>query len=77
VGLDVYSEGGLMLRNDEYVQNGGNLCPYCHGEGITSSSAEFDGRDCWRPAKCDSCGAEWNDLYELVSYELVSYEAKA
>lgn len=58
------------MTNKEYVAKCGNECPFCGGSEIQSSSPEFDGSSCWREAQCDSCGAEWQDIYELVGYEV-------
>jgi len=60
----------VKLTRDQvlnYVASAGNKCPVCEAENISSrGNFQTDSLDAWRSASCDSCGAEWDDLYLLV-----------
>jgi hypothetical protein len=49
-----------------YLENGGNKCPYCGSENISGGHFETDSNEAWQPVSCDDCGREWSDLYRLV-----------
>jgi len=58
-----------MISIEEYLQNGGDICPECQAEDVTAKMMEVDGMTAWQPVYCKECGAEWTDVYELQSYE--------
>lgn len=54
------------------------FCPFCdkgatdHGFDLVAGSPENLGVDMIiQPVTCGLCGAEWNDIFELTSYEKV------
>jgi hypothetical protein len=57
---------------DMYLKNP-NFCPFCHQHRCLSAShPENLGDDVIiQPVTCGSCDAEWNDIFELTSYERV------
>ena len=54
------------------------FCPFCNegeaysGVNLEAGSPENLGDDMIiQPVTCSSCNAEWNDIFELTSYEKV------
>ena len=58
------------MRNDNTHYNP-NLCPNCGSEDSTGHQASFDSNYAWRSITCDTCDAEWRDLYTLTGYEAI------
>jgi transposase-like protein len=59
-----------MLSDEQkqtYIGGGGVYCPYCHSHNITALI--FDGEGMCQPVRCEDCGKEWNDIYQLVDIE--------
>ena len=48
-----------------------NFCPYCEHPVIEAGEFDVEGRIAWQSVLCRRCGAEWNDVYELVAVEKV------
>ena len=48
-----------------------NFCPYCEHPVIEADHFDVEGRIAWQSVLCRRCGAEWNDVYELVAVEKV------
>ncbi|SVE31249.1 uncharacterized protein METZ01_LOCUS484103 [marine metagenome] len=48
-----------------------NFCPYCEHPVIEAVEFDVEGRVAWQSVLCRRCGAEWNDVYELVAVEKV------
>ena len=60
---------GQLLTSEDYVALFGNSCPACLSEKVRSTEQiQQDGPLCWQSCKCDDCGQEWDDHYELVGY---------
>jgi predicted Zn-ribbon and HTH transcriptional regulator len=53
-----------------YVKNP-DFCPYCEQPVIEADRFDVEGRIAWQAVRCNECGAEWNDVYELVAVEKV------
>lgn len=55
-------------QKEEYLENFGGMCPYCHHRCLTTINdiePDDDGsQKQW--IKCDDCGKCWEDIYELV-----------
>lgn len=51
----------------KYARNS-NRCPFCGGE-IEAGDLDADGPTAWSDVRCLNCGAEWQDVYELVAVE--------
>ena len=49
-----------------YVEQGGNHCPYCNDEDIQSGSFDVEGPNAYQEVMCNKCGAGWQDHYKLV-----------
>lgn len=50
-----------------YIEGGSNKCLSCGSTSIEGTSAKVDSHSAWQPIACNDCGAEWNDVYKLVS----------
>jgi hypothetical protein len=47
-------------------------CPVCRSTDIEGYAVEIDAGMAWQPVGCLSCGAAWNDVYQLAGFsELV------
>jgi formate dehydrogenase maturation protein FdhE len=46
-----------------------NFCPYCGADVIEAERFDVEGRVAWQAVRCNTCEAEWNDVYELVAVE--------
>ncbi len=51
-----------------YLENFGNMCPYCHYRSPTTiGDIEEDDDGAQKQwLTCDDCGKCWEDIYELV-----------
>ena len=61
------------MDDEEYVENCGNLCPFCQGddEGIISTDMpNVDSGVIWQSIKCLDCNEEWIDTYVLTGFIL-------
>ena len=48
-----------------------NFCPYCEDHEIEATRFDVEGRIAWQWVRCDTCGAEWHDIFELRAIEKV------
>tara|TARA_B100000678_G_C17751542_1_gene319026 strand:+ start:180 stop:437 length:258 start_codon:yes stop_codon:yes gene_type:complete len=48
-----------------------NFCPYCEDHEIEATRFDVEGRIAWQWVRCDTCGAEWHDIFELRAIERV------
>jgi hypothetical protein len=53
-----------------YIDEGGSRCLKCHDNDIDGWHVEVDAGGAWQHIVCNNCGAEWNDIYELVDVEV-------
>jgi len=60
-----------VMTNEEYIEAGGLLCPYCRSNGITGQGFDGEGRSVWSEIHCINCGADWMDLYTLTGFEKI------
>jgi predicted RNA-binding Zn-ribbon protein involved in translation (DUF1610 family) len=58
------------LTDEQYVATKGMYCPNCgvKGDLRSTSDTQQDDTYIYQDVKCDACGAEYNDRYELVGY---------
>lgn len=59
-----------MMHKKEYVTNEGNQCPRCGSENIGKGPIEADAGNAVQSSWCTDCQCQWNDIYELTSYEV-------
>lgn len=62
------SEREAVLTEAEYVAKGGCHCPNCHSSKITAGSSTIDGATAYFSVSCETCNAEWTDVYHLAGY---------
>ena len=55
-----------MKTGKEYIESGGNLCPYCESENITGGHGEFDYDIAWRNVSCRDCGESWTEEFTMT-----------
>ena len=69
--VDELREALTALPNHEdYIQNP-HFCPFCEHPVIEATRFDCEGRVAWQWVRCDKCGAEWHDIFELVAIEKV------
>jgi hypothetical protein len=59
---------GVPMTQAQFVNFGGNKCPYCGSTELTASGLEADGDQVWDETECDSCGASWTTTYGVNGY---------
>jgi hypothetical protein len=53
-------------KEKEYVDGGGNRCPYCNSPDITGAGTlQQDSNIAWGDVSCNACHKVWEDRYEL------------
>jgi transcription elongation factor Elf1 len=50
----------------EYLERGGQHCPYCHGTDISGGTLDAEWNEAWAKVTCNGCGRTWQDEYKLV-----------
>ena len=57
----------------KYLRTGGNYCPFCGSDQISSDpvAVPSDDSESFALVKCTACKKQWKDLYKLVSIEEV------
>ena len=60
----------IPLTNEEYVEEAGEVCPYCKMENCLEStgSPEISGVYCWLNVECTECHKQWIEEYKLSGY---------
>lgn len=61
----------------EYIDHGGNKCPFCGTWDMSVSEGFFEGGNAWQDVVCNSCGAIWVDVYSLVTIEEKTFEGSS
>lgn len=46
-------------------------CPFCGHESIEATKTDAFENMMYQWVRCDACGTEWHDVYELVDFEEV------
>jgi hypothetical protein len=49
----------------DYIDGGGNRCPFCGSDNIEGGDREADGGIVSWSVLCLDCSAYWHDLYKL------------
>jgi transposase-like protein len=58
-----------MLTEEEYIDNGGVLCPYCKSKDIEAvGPVDLDGSYGVQRVVCSECEKEWSDCYTLTGF---------
>ncbi len=59
-----------IIRDQAYISNQGDYCPYCLSKNITrNGNATISGGSIKIPKRCITCDYEWRDHYTLIGYE--------
>ena len=61
-----------QMTQEEYVSNGGLVCPYCWAgeeEEALHIDGSFDYEARCVEVHCENCGEEWWERYQLIGYE--------
>lgn len=58
----------MAKTQNEYVADGGNLCPHCGTWDITGGEVEIAVGSATQEVHCNECDAEWVDHYKLTGY---------
>lgn len=53
-------------QKKEYVENGGQHCPYCGSTAIEGGKFDAEWKEAWSEVSCPDCGRTWQDEYRLV-----------
>ncbi len=56
------------LSDAEYVAKQGQCCPACGQSEIEGGSVPIEGTTAVQTVTCNSCDAEWTDVYRLQGY---------
>ena len=57
------------FNKEEYLKEGGSICPYCGSNNITASRLQADVDYAWGTVTCEDCGEIWTDHYTLTDVE--------
>ncbi len=58
------------MTDKEYVEKGGNECPYCSSQYIKVVSDIQTNLHCaWNDVVCEGCGKEWQDIYTFTGFQ--------
>ncbi|KWU23444.1 glyoxalase superfamily protein [Burkholderia cenocepacia] len=63
---------GPMTTEQYLGHDAPNCCPVCGSSDIQGESVSIEGRQAVQECSCSDCDAEWEDRYELASYNLIS-----
>ena len=61
-----------VLTPSEYVGKFGLQCPCCTSTDIEGGEVNIDAGTATQEVGCNSCGASWQDVYNLASYDNVA-----
>ena len=53
----------------QYIEDGGEYCPYCQSLNILGGAQEITRGDVYHSIVCGDCKKEWTDIYELAYAE--------
>ena len=56
------------ITDKEYVEKGGNCCPFCGSDEIEGGSCDFEGSTVTVEVGCLVCDEEWDDVYSLTGF---------
>jgi hypothetical protein len=54
---------------NEYINHGGNKCPFCGAWNITAGDSTFEAAEAWQDVHCEECGKDWVDVFKMVGVE--------
>jgi hypothetical protein len=57
------------MSQQEYLQHGGNKCPFCQSDKLDAELFDSETLLAWRQIQCMTCQNWWVDLYTLTGFE--------
>ncbi len=63
-----------MLTNEAYIENGGRHCPECGKPELIADTPELHETNVFVNVRCDACGLQFTEIYNLVGYEVGEYD---
>jgi hypothetical protein len=64
-----------MLTSEQYASSG-LLCPICNSKTINQDCIESGDHNATANCRCDTCGAEWTEIYQLTGYANLEVKTK-
>ena len=58
-----------QMTREEYMDEGGNVCPFCRSRNISGGDFQADCDYAWRDVECDDCDGVWVEDFKMVNYE--------
>lgn len=58
-----------QMTSQEYVEECGDKCPFCHGKNINVLDTWADIGGMSREVECHDCGKLWTENFVLCGYE--------
>lgn len=55
-----------MITEQEYIENGGNNCPYCNSDDIESQTPELENGFVFVEVCCNSCEKYWIEEFTMT-----------
>lgn len=65
--IDTTTLMDMLDKEKAYIENSGQVCPFCNSKNITAGPIHADGATAWGSVTCEGCGEFWTDHYKLVS----------
>jgi hypothetical protein len=60
-----------MMDDEEYLNAGGNICPFCNSKEIQEvGTTNIEDGVGWQLIECLDCDNEWIDTYALTGFVL-------
>jgi uncharacterized Zn finger protein len=64
------------LTAEQYIEHGAMHCPNCGSLEISAEQARTEYTTAWASVECHECGAMWEDVYTLTTYENLTIPEK-
>lgn len=58
------------MTDQEYIEQRGMNCPECRSTFVAFGHGEIEGTNYILEGCCESCGAEWHEVYAMTGYEI-------
>ncbi len=69
--MNYVTRGEYVIKTNEQYIKTSDRCPSCDSYEVTTiDHVEIDSNSASQKVKCDSCKATWQDIYQLIGYEI-------
>ena len=58
----------------DYLKSGGDYCPFCGSQRITSDQLQINGEIGYRNTTCQNCDAQFVDTFTLTGVEVAEIQ---